>query len=1065
MHRVTSAPLRVRLVGRFVVEGVGSEEPPAIPSGRAQRLLCVLAAHHGRFVSTTTIIGALWSDRPPERPDRNLAALVSRLRRSLGRERIAGDPTGYRLVRDPSTLVDVYEGLDLVEEAERDLDRGLLLRAVSVARSAEDLLGRGTPLAGEADAPWVQEIRHLVGPALGRARAAHWTAALGLGEDRTAIDLAGRALAADALDEPACRALMRAHIRQGSDGAALAAYGTLRHALAEELGADPSPATQEIYHSLLRHDDHDDREGELPRMPLRGRDRELALLRRAWAGASRGHGGLVLVSGEAGIGKSALVRTLADEVSTRDARTPVVDVRCYEAERSLYLQPLAEAVREVVTRFPAEATPLLHGTELQALADLAPGLGDPGQTPATPEVGRRRTLLAMAELFGRMAEVRPILLVVEDLHRAGQTTVEALHVLATRLATRRVLVVATERTAEERSGTESLLDVATHLAVGPLAREAVTAVLAASGVGYDPERFFAWTGGSPLLVSELLRHPEPAPADGSGPVIPGSLHEMLTRRLAAAAEDVALLVSQAAVLGSSFSLDDAAALAGIGPEECARRAGRAVRAGLLAPDGERFRFPNDIVRAVAYSRAELPVRISRHRRAAELFADRPEAAAPHHSAAGDHRAAALDWIAAADAAHLVFAHLEAERLLCSALASAARTGRRRAPHDGAAAPRPGALRPRPVRRRPRRPRRGPRPGPGARRRAARGPGARGPGLDRAVGARRVRRRRPGGAGRAPRRVRRRGPGRPAQLAAAARAGPALGRRLRGRHPRLPAGARGGRRRRPQRGGHGLPGRPAPAHGPLRRGPRGPGARGGAVRPHRRVPDPAAEPVLLWAGARRRRATSPARCARWTAARRLIDDAGVGYYRAGHRDDELLALAGARRPGAGARARRDGGRSRPAAAAVPSSWSRNCTPCWRSPTASCSPGTTTPRARWSRPRSRCSARRCPSGRGPPCACSRCRRGGTRPRAEELLDSARTYRSAKYEALALAHLGRTDDAAAAAARSPLRPRRRPGRLPRAAQPGARPDRRRAPAPTCARASSRAGDWSGRHRHPVT
>lgn len=670
MSGVTSGGLRIRLVGRFAVEGFDGHAA-AIVSGRAQRLVAVLAAHQGRFVPTDTLVGALWCDNPPGRPDRNLAALVSRLRRSLGRTRIEGDPTGYRLVRDDTTTVDVYEGLDLVAEAERDLERGLMLRAVSGAQAAEDLLGRGTALAGEPDAVWAEEVRHLVAATLSRARSCHWTAALALGEDRTAIDLASRALAADALDEPACRALMRAYIRQGADGAALAAYDQLRRALSEELGADPSPATQEIYRALLHHDHQTP---DPPAVTIHGRDRELAQLRRAWAAASRGHGGLVLVTGEAGIGKSALARVLANEA--RAGNGIVLEVRCYEAERSLYLQPLAEAARKLWSRQVADvdATPLLNGAETEALADLVPELAGPAiERPAPDELGRRRTLLAMAEFFGRAAELHPILVVVEDVHQAGQTTVEALHVLATRLAARRVLVLAIERSAEERSAAESLLDVATHLDVGPLSRAAVTALLTASGVGYDPDRFFAWTGGSPLLVGELLRHPEPAPRDGSGPVIPTTLYELLSRRLDGAAEDVALLLGQAAVLGSSFSLDDAATLGGVGPEECARRAERAVRAGLLTPDGERYRFANDIVRAVAYSRVELPVRISRHRRAAELVADRPEAAAGHHSAAGDHRAAARAWMAAADAAHLVFAHLEAERLLSSALDSAEQT--------------------------------------------------------------------------------------------------------------------------------------------------------------------------------------------------------------------------------------------------------------------------------------------------------------------------------------------------------------------------------------------------------
>ena len=562
MPTMTAGGVRIRLVGRFALEGPDGHAPVTVPNGRAQRLLAVLAAHQGRHVPTDTIVGALWPDSPaehPGRPGRNLAALVSRLRRGIGKDRIEGDPSGYRLVRDATTTVDVHEGLAQVEEAERDLDRGLMLRALSGAQRAEDLLGRGTALVGEPDAPWAEEVRRLVTATLSRARSCHWTAALALGEDRTAIDLASRALAADALDEPAARALMRAHVRQGADGAALAAYEQLRRALSEELGADPSPATQEIYRSLLLPDDRAPGGPGAGSVPVRGRDRELAQLRRAWSAATRGHGGLVLVTGEAGIGKSALARVLAGEA--RDAGATVLEVRCREAERSLYLQPLAEAVRTLVGRRGTDA-PLLHHAEREALAELAPELATEPRA-ATGELGHRRTLLALAELVGRTAEVHPILMIVEDLHHASQTTVEALHVLATRLVARRVLVLATERSAEERSGTESLLDVATHLRVPPLSRASVTALLAASGARYDPDTFFAWTGGSPLLVGELLRHP--APPSGDGPVIPEDLYDLLRRRLDDTAEDVALLLGQAAVLGSSFSLDDAAALAGVGP--------------------------------------------------------------------------------------------------------------------------------------------------------------------------------------------------------------------------------------------------------------------------------------------------------------------------------------------------------------------------------------------------------------------------------------------------------------------------------------------------------------------
>ncbi|MDF2977456.1 MAG: hypothetical protein K0S40_2184 [Actinomycetospora sp.] len=675
---MTQDTLRLRLIGRFRVEG--AVHGP-VPSGQAERLLSILAAHHGRFLPTGALTDLLWPDRRPAEPERNLAALVSRLRRTLGRERIEGDPRAYRLVRDAATTVDVTEATDLVATAERELARDRHALAAMSAEVAESLLADGTPLAAEPDTEWAEEVRDQVVTTLARARAVRWTAALELGDLETAADEASRALAANPLDEPACRALMRAHQRRGADAAALAAYEQLRRALADAFGTDPSPATQDAFLALLRPD-HDP-VGPAPR-PVRppgpaalpGREDELAVLSRAWDAAARGQGGLVLITGEAGIGKSALSAVLRTEARRSGGLVEVV--RCSEAERSLYLQPLAEAVRGIVLRQAPDARDLLPERERAALADLVPEVAPPRGPVTSPpsELRRRRTLEAMAELFGRVATSRPVLLAVEDLEHAGQQTIEALHFLATRMAERRVLVVATERTSEAPGATATLRDVATHLEIGALSRDAVRSLLARAGREHDLERFVAWTGGSPLLVSELLRHPESVAPDGDGaePAIPRTLQEALSRRLAATAEDVTLLLAQAAVWGTSFRLDDVAALSKLDVEECAHRAGRATRAGFLVTDGPSYRFANDIVRRIAYGSAPLPVRTSRHRRVAALLADRPEAAAPHHAAAGDHAAACRSWMAAADAAHLVFAHVEAEKLLTAALGSARSAG-------------------------------------------------------------------------------------------------------------------------------------------------------------------------------------------------------------------------------------------------------------------------------------------------------------------------------------------------------------------------------------------------------
>ncbi|MDN5750886.1 MAG: winged helix-turn-helix domain-containing protein, partial [Pseudonocardia sp.] len=241
--------LKLTLLGTFAVEG--DLAGPA-PTGQAQRLLKLLAARHGQFVPVGLLTDVLWGSRPPEHAERNIAVLVSRLRRALGRERIGGGPTGYRLVLDERITIDLFEAEDLVLTAERELTHRRYALAATSAERATGLLTAGRPLAEERDAPWTEELRRLADRQLRRARACWWTAALEMDAHRTAVDVATAALRDDPFDEEACRAAMSANQRSGESGGALLVYKALRSALAEQLGTDPSPATQTLFLSATQ---------------------------------------------------------------------------------------------------------------------------------------------------------------------------------------------------------------------------------------------------------------------------------------------------------------------------------------------------------------------------------------------------------------------------------------------------------------------------------------------------------------------------------------------------------------------------------------------------------------------------------------------------------------------------------------------------------------------------------------------------------------------------------------------------------------------------------------------
>ena len=243
-----SPPLRLCLLGTFTVEG---EPVGQVPVGKARRVLAVLAQRRGEFVTIEHLVDALWEDHPPDRADRNVAALISRLRRALGRELIEGSAAGYRIRADRVT-VDLHDAADLVATAELELGQRRYALASTSGELAAKLLDADTPMAGEHEDRWVRELRSAAGDLLHRARTAWAAAAVELGAFDTAVQVAGAVLHADPFDEGACRTVMLAHQRAGRPGSALLAYRSLARALVEELGIDPSPATRDQYLAVLR---------------------------------------------------------------------------------------------------------------------------------------------------------------------------------------------------------------------------------------------------------------------------------------------------------------------------------------------------------------------------------------------------------------------------------------------------------------------------------------------------------------------------------------------------------------------------------------------------------------------------------------------------------------------------------------------------------------------------------------------------------------------------------------------------------------------------------------------
>jgi DNA-binding SARP family transcriptional activator len=690
--------LRIRLAGRFTVERDGRVlDERALGNRKARLLLKLLAGRRGRLVPTDSIVDALWGDEPPDETAGNIASLVSRLRSALGREAISGGRGGYRLELS-QVSVDVDEAHRFVDEAESRLAAGRPALALTAADAALGLLTGGSALSDEPDAEWATEVGREIDRLTRRARVAAWRAASALGDHRRALSVAQDACAADSLDEEAHRAVMAAYHALGEPGEALATYSRLRTVLVEELGADPGPATESLYGSILRGEELPDPSlapavtavgrgsaaAALGETPFVGREDELDLLLAQWGRCAAGEAGAALIVGEGGIGKTRLGAELAG--SARAAGAVALEARCYEAERSLFLQPIVELIRAAAAIVPADALRRAAGDRRGPLARLVPELAatlQPDDQPASGEIERRRVFESVATFFAGLARQRPLLLHVDDLDNSGASTVELIHFIVRWEPAAPLLVVGTVRSDDAEPVLDQLRSQATVIELGALDAAAVAALARQAGVPDVADPLMRRTGGHTLFVVEALRAVAEG-AEGEGDdrrtgddgelTVPSSLRSAVTARVRRCGAEVEDLLRAAVVAGSWFELAHVADLLGLDGEDAARRSERASRAGLLVEDGSGYRFANDLIREVLYDTTPAPTRVLRHRRLAGLLADQPEAAAAHAAAAGDWPLAVGHWRRAADRASAAFANREAEELLDHAMQACAVLG-------------------------------------------------------------------------------------------------------------------------------------------------------------------------------------------------------------------------------------------------------------------------------------------------------------------------------------------------------------------------------------------------------
>ncbi len=633
--------LRVYLFGDLLVTDAEGR-PLDLGSPTVRSLFAYLVYHRGQPLDRRRLAYAFWPRGTEAAARRNLRQYLHRLRRAL-------EPWTPDLIQSSGSHVgiDPQAPLWVDVEAFRHLTRpeaGLDALQEAVALYRGDLLR-------DVYEDWVEEPRAELREAYLRAleRLARGHAAQGALSE--ALAWAQRWASAEPLDEAAHRLVMRLHLEAGDRARALQQYRLLEELLARELQVPPSPETRALAAELQAAEPPRPTPPArlsptppvaTPKIPLVGREAELAFLDRVLNEARQGRGRWVLILGEAGIGKTRLMQ----EYRLRHPDLPILDTVCSELEAMVPYAPLRTLVGQALQAFPPrhlEPPP----TWLPPLLSAAPSLAArfnlplPTEAPAPDRLGEAlyRMLLALVTALPS----GPLHLVLDDLHWGDTPTWELLAQLARRAQDLPLVMVGLLRPEDLPTPRERLLSLirrdrlAEELPLRRLSPEETVALarqLLPQGEPFPHffDRLYQETEGNPFFVIEMVQVALEGPrhlATREGPWLPRTVQQVIQARLARLSETQREWLGAAAVLGHSFTLPMLSAVTQAEAEALVSAIETWIQRGLVREEARGYAFSHDKIRQVAYESLSRARRQIIHRRVAEAL----EAAVPPADAA------------------------------------------------------------------------------------------------------------------------------------------------------------------------------------------------------------------------------------------------------------------------------------------------------------------------------------------------------------------------------------------------------------------------------------------------
>ncbi|GHO87484.1 BTAD domain-containing putative transcriptional regulator [Dictyobacter formicarum] len=704
------SPLHIQLLGDFLLQ---SDDAPIITinSSRLQSLLSYLVLHSDAPQNRSRLAFLLWPDSTDAQAHTNLRQLLYHLRQSLPQAEQFLSINKQSVQWLPSRA-DAPWTLDVlqVEQAFKQAQQAQHDKDISTTRQAFEQVVhayRGDLLPDCYD-EWIiperDRIRQLF------LQAAERLATL-LEEEHdydAALSVARQLLHHDPLHEASYRQLMRLSSLQGEHASALRAYHTCITVMERELGTEPGEATKALYESLLSSTSQTPQifaksgkvGGTIP--PLLGRKAEWRQLQQAWHTATAGQPHVVILTGDAGIGKTRLTEEMKIWASRQGIMT--ASAYCYPASETLAYAPLTTWLR---TDMLQTGFSTLDPTSLKEIARLVPEVlaSHPQLSSPTAMTDGWQRQFFFAALARAILNVRqPLLLLLDDLQWCDTETLEWLHYLLRFSPKARLLLIGTLHAGEiSTTSLEHPLTALLHMLqrdgllteipLGPLSR-AETTSLAEHIVGHllDPfqgDAFYAETEGNPLFAVEMARtavvekdervhlnaEKPPSSLILTTSSLPPSVQAVLARRLAQLSPAARNLANVAAVIGREFSFPVLVRVSGEHEEKLLQGLDELWQRRMVREHNDRtangYDFSHDKIREHVYASLSPVQRRLLHQRVAEalkaVHVENLDAVygqiATHYEQAGLLAQAIPFYQEAGKVASRIYAHAEALRAL------------------------------------------------------------------------------------------------------------------------------------------------------------------------------------------------------------------------------------------------------------------------------------------------------------------------------------------------------------------------------------------------------------------